>query len=117
MMNIFIILLGIILLFGLLYYEKKKNRIPLFITKSALSLLFVLTALLQPHLVPAYYHYLLVGGFFASSEMCVWLCPMKERSGQGWSLFWLGIFFTSLVFHLSSRSVTGFQQDSSSSLG
>jgi len=61
MMNVFIIILGILLLFGVLYYEKKKDRIPLLITKSILSLLFVMTALLQPHPVPAHYHYLFIG--------------------------------------------------------
>ena len=49
MINVLIIILGIILLLGVLYYEKKKDRIPLLITKSFLSLLFVMTALLQPH--------------------------------------------------------------------
>jgi len=38
-MNVLIIILGIILLFGLLYYENKKDKIPLLMTKSALSLL------------------------------------------------------------------------------
>jgi len=61
MTNVLIIILGIILLFGLLYYEKKKDRMPLLIVKSILSLLFVITALLQPHSVPAYYHYLFIG--------------------------------------------------------
>ncbi len=54
MMNGLIIILGIILLFGVLYYEKKKNKMPLLITKSTLSLLFVMTALQQPYSVPAY---------------------------------------------------------------
>jgi len=60
-MNVSIIIFAIILLLGLLYYEKKKNRMLLLITKSVLSLLFVMTALLQPHSVPAYFHYLFVG--------------------------------------------------------
>src|SRR4030042_1841300 len=64
MINVLIIISGIILLLGLLYYEKKKDRMPLLIVKSLLSLLFVMTALLQPHPVPVYYHYLFVGLIF-----------------------------------------------------
>jgi uncharacterized membrane protein YhhN len=100
MMNIFIILLGIILLFGLLYYEKKKNRIPLFITKSALSLLFVLTALLQPHPVPAYYHYLLVGLIFCLiGDVCLAL-PHERAFRAGLVAFLVGHIF--YIFSFSS---------------
>jgi uncharacterized membrane protein YhhN len=64
MTTVFVIILGILLLFGLLYYEKEREKIPLLIVKFILSLLFVITALLQPHPVLAYYHYLLVGLIF-----------------------------------------------------
>jgi hypothetical protein len=43
MINAFVIILGIILLFRVLYYEKKKDRIPLLSIKFVLSLLFVMT--------------------------------------------------------------------------
>lgn len=49
-MNGLIILLGIILLGGVLFHENKKNRQPRLITKSILSLLFVVTALLHARL-------------------------------------------------------------------
>jgi uncharacterized membrane protein YhhN len=82
MMNGLIILLGSILLFGVLYYEKRKNRIPLFITKSALSLLFVITALLQPDSVSAYYQYLLIGLIFCLvGDMCLALRQRKAFMG------------------------------------
>ena len=64
MMNVIIIVFGFILLVGLLYYEKKEDRKPLLIVKSILSLLFVITAHLQLHPVPAYYHTLFVGLIF-----------------------------------------------------
>jgi uncharacterized membrane protein YhhN len=102
MMNGLIIILGIILLFGALYYEKKKNRIPLLITKSTLSLLFVMTALLQPHSVPAYYHYLLVGLIFCLiGDVCLAL-PQKKAFMGGLVVFLVGhvlyIFsFSSLI--------------------
>jgi len=101
-MNIFIIILGIILLFGLLYYEKKKDRMPLLITKSILSLLFVITALLQPHPVPVYYHYLLVGLIFCLiGDVCLGL-PQEKAFRAGLVAFLIGhvlyIFsFSSLI--------------------
>src|SRR4030042_2243853 len=90
MMNGLIIILGIILLFGTLYYEKKKNRIPLLITKSTLSLLFVMTALQQPYSVPAYYHYLFVGLFFCLiGDICLAL-PQKKAFMGGLVAFLVG---------------------------
>ena len=88
--NILIIILGTILLVGVLYYEKKKNRIPLLITKSTLSLLFVITALLQPHSVSAYYHYLLVGLIFCLvGDVCLAL-PQKKAFMGGLIAFLVG---------------------------
>jgi uncharacterized membrane protein YhhN len=110
MINGFIIIFGIILLFGLLYYEKKKDRVPLLITKSILSLLFVITAVLQPHTVSAYYHYLFVGLIFCLiGDVCL-AFPQGKAFRGGLGLFWLGMFFTSLVFYLSPKSPIGFQQ-------
>lgn len=102
MMNGLIILLGIILLLGVLYYEKKKNRIPLLITKSTLSLLFVITALLQPHSISAYYRYLLIGLIFCLvGDVCLGL-PQKKAFMGGLVAFLIGhvlyIFsFSSLI--------------------
>jgi uncharacterized membrane protein YhhN len=112
MINVFIVILGILLLIGVLYYEKKKNRIPLLITKSVLSLLFVMTALLQPHPVPAYYHYLLVGLIFCLiGDVCLAL-PHKKAFMVGLVAFLVGhvfyIFsFLSLtsIFHWTSIGV------------
>jgi uncharacterized membrane protein YhhN len=90
MISASIIILGIILLFELLYYEKKKDKIPLLITKSALSLLFVITALLQPHPIPAYYHYLLVGLIFClMGDVCLAL-PQKKAFMGGLVAFLIG---------------------------
>ncbi len=102
MMNGLITILGIILLFGVLYYEKKKNKMPLLITKSTLSLLFVMTALQQPYSVPAYYHYLFVGLIFCLiGDVCLAL-PQKKAFMGGLVAFLVGhvlyIFsFSSLI--------------------
>jgi uncharacterized membrane protein YhhN len=100
MMNIFIILLGIILLFGLLYYEKKKNRTPLFITKSTVSLLFVITALLQSHPVPAYFHYLFVGLIFCLIGDVFLALPHERAFRAGLVAFLVGHIF--YIFSFSS---------------
>ena len=93
MINVLIIILGIILLFGLLYYEKKKDRMPLLIMKCILSLLFVIAALLQPHSVPAYYHYLFVGLIFCLiGDVCLALPHEKVFMG-GLVAFWVGHVF------------------------
>ena len=98
MINVSIIILGIILLVGVLYYEKKKDRIPLLITKSALSLLFVMTALLQPHPVPTYYHYLLVGLIFClMGDVCLAL-PQKKAFMGGLIAFLVGHVFYIISF-------------------
>jgi len=90
MMNGLIILLGIILLCGVLYFEKKKNRIPRIITKSILSSLFVLTALLQPRPIPVYFNYLLVGLIFCLvGDVCLAL-PQKKAFMAGLVAFLLG---------------------------
>ena len=102
MMNVLIIILGIVLLCGVLYFEKKKNRIPRIITKFILSSLFVITVLLQPRSVPTYFHYLLLGLIFCLvGDMCLAL-PQKKAFMGGLVAFLLGhvlyIFsFSSLV--------------------
>jgi len=92
-MNVLIIILGTILLVGVLYYEKKNDRVPLLITKFVLSLLFVTTALLQPHPIPAYYHYLLVGLIFCLvGDVCLAL-PQKKAFMGGLVAFLVGHVF------------------------
>ncbi|MEW6531535.1 MAG: lysoplasmalogenase [Thermodesulfobacteriota bacterium] len=60
-MSLAIVVIALVLLIGLLIEEKKQsgNRVLWF--KTPLSCLFVLTALVQPHPLPAYYLWVLVG--------------------------------------------------------
>ncbi len=96
--NVFIIIFGAILLFGLLYYEKKRVGKPLLIVKSALSLLFVVTALLQSHSVATYYHYLLVGLIFCLvGDVCLAL-PQEKAFRAGLFAFLIGHVFYILSF-------------------
>jgi uncharacterized membrane protein YhhN len=92
--------LGIILLFGLLYYEKKNDRKPLLIVKSILSLLFVMTALLQPHSVPTYFYTLFVGLIFCLiGDVCLAL-PQEKAFMGGLVAFLIGHIF--YIFSFSS---------------
>lgn len=90
MMNVLMIAFGLILLAGLLYFEKKEERKPLLIVKSILSLLFVITALLQPHPAPDYYHYLLAGLISCLiGDVCLAL-PQEKAFMAGLVAFWVG---------------------------
>ena len=64
MLNITIIIAAAGLLAGLLFFEKNENQRGKLPTKTILSCLFILTALLQPHLFPEYFYILLIGLFF-----------------------------------------------------
>jgi uncharacterized membrane protein YhhN len=95
-----IIILAIVLLVGLLYYEMKKVRLSLFMTKSTLSLLFVITALLQPHPVPAFFYTLFVGLIFCLiGDVCLAL-PQKKAFMAGLAAFLVGHIF--YIFSFSS---------------
>jgi uncharacterized membrane protein YhhN len=104
MINVLIAIFGIILLSGVLYYEKKKDRIPLLIIKFVLSLLFVITALSQPHPVPAYYHYLVVGLIFCLIGDVGLALPQKKAFMGGLLAFLVGHVFYIFSF-LSLTSV------------
>ena len=100
MRNIIIIILSITLLSGLLYYEKKKYRLPLLIVKSILSLLFVITAMLQPHPVPAYFHYLFIGLIFCLIGDVYLALPQEKAFRAGLVAFLVGHIF--YIFSFSS---------------
>ena len=68
--------------------------------KFILSLLFVMTALLQPRPVPAYYHYLLVGLIFCLiGDVCLAL-PQEKAFRTGLVAFLIGHVF--YIFSFSS---------------
>jgi uncharacterized membrane protein YhhN len=104
-MNVIIIVFGFILLLGLLYCEKRKDRKSLLIVKSILSLLFVITALLQLHPVPVYYYYLFVGLIFCLiGDVCLAL-PQKKAFGVGLVAFLAGHVL--YIFSFSSLTQIG----------
>ena len=71
MVNTAIIIAAVVLLTGLLFFEKNgnlKGKLPF---KTILSCLFIVTALVQPHPLPQYYYPLLVGLIFCPPDRSV----------------------------------------------
>jgi uncharacterized membrane protein YhhN len=101
MLNALIIAGAVILLTGLLCFENKENWKLLTPTKALLSLLFILAALVQPHLMPRYYHLLLVGLVFClCGDICLAL-PWKRMFLLGLVSFLIGhIFYILAFFHV-----------------
>ena len=93
MLNVTIIIFAAILLIGLLYFEKRGNRKGLLPTKTALSLLFIIAVLVQPHPIPRYFYLLLVGLVFClMGDVCLAL-PQKKMFLLGLVSFLIGHIF------------------------
>lgn len=111
MLNLSIIVLATILLAGLLQCEKKEKRKGVLLTKSALSSLFILAALVQPHTIPNYYHFLLVGLLLClAGDVCLAL-PREKMFLYSLISFLLGHAFYIFAFftlaHLSQWTGVG----------
>jgi len=105
MLNISIIILAAILLPGLLYFENKENRKGLLPTKSALSLLFILTALVQPHPILRYYLFILLGLIFCFCGDVFLALPQKKSFLFGLISFLLGhVFYILGFFYIAQES-------------
>jgi len=63
-MILMLLVLAIVLLAGLLYFEQKENRKGLLPTKTLLSLLFIITAISQSHLIQPYTLFIIIGLLF-----------------------------------------------------
>jgi uncharacterized membrane protein YhhN len=90
MLNIVIIVSAAVLLAGLLYWENRRNRKGLLPTKTALSLLFILAVLVQPHPISGYYHFLLVGLVLCLGGDVFLALPQKKMFLFGLVSFLLG---------------------------
>jgi len=105
MLNTLIIVLAAILLPGLLYYEKRVNQKGLLLTKTVLSLLFVIAALLQPHPISAYYYCLLAGLTFCLGGDIFLALRQKMMFLFGLIFFLIGhIFYIFGFFYVAQLS-------------
>lgn len=112
-MNLSVILLVLAgaLLPALLYYECREKRQGMLPTKTALSALFVIAALTQPHPIPSYYHLLLMGLMFCLAGDVFLALPQERMFRLGLAAFLIGhLFYTAAFFitaHLSARTGWG----------
>jgi len=105
MLNTLIIVLAAILLPGLLYYENRVNQKGLLLTKTVLSLLFVIAALVQPHPISMYYYCLLVGLTFCLGGDIFLALRQKMMFLFGLIFFLIGhIFFIFGFFYVAQSS-------------
>jgi uncharacterized membrane protein YhhN len=90
MLNILIVGLAVILLLGLLYFEKNGNQKGKLPTKTILSCLFIFTALVQAHLIPVYFYILLFGLIFCLGGDVFLALPQERMFLLGLVSFLLG---------------------------
>jgi uncharacterized membrane protein YhhN len=98
MLTVLIIILALILLGGLLYFEKQGNRKRVLPTKTLLSCLFIVTALVQPHPLPGYFYLLLVGLIFCLGGDVFLALPQEKMFLCGLVSFLLGHVFFVIAF-------------------
>jgi len=103
-MNYIIISVGLILLSGLLYFEKKESIKGLLSVKPLLSLLFILTALIQPHENMTYFYIVLSGLILCLiGDICLIFFFNKKVFTAGLGAFLAGhILYVIAFFSLGS---------------
>jgi len=90
MLNTVIIIAALFLLVGLLFFEKNGDQRGKLPTKTILSGLFILTALLQPHPLPEYFYILLIGLVFCLGGDVFLALPQERMFLFGLVSFLLG---------------------------
>jgi uncharacterized membrane protein YhhN len=98
MLNIIIIIAALFLLTGLLFFEKNGNQKGKLPTKTILSCLFILTALLQPHSIPEYFYILLIGLIFCLVGDVFLALPQERMFLFGLVSFLMGHIFYGVCF-------------------
>ena len=106
MVNILIFIPAAILLTGILYCESNENRKGLLPTKTALSFLFIIAALVQPHPITRYYQLLLVGLIFCLGGDVFLALPQKKMFLFGLVSFLFGHVFYILGFFYVAQTGT-----------
>jgi uncharacterized membrane protein YhhN len=97
-LNILIIILAAIILAALLYFEKQSNTRAVLPVKTSLSLLFIITALVQSHPLPGYYYLLLIGLIFCLGGDVFLALPGEKTFLCGLVSFLLGHVFYVIAF-------------------
>ncbi len=105
MTTFWIIVPAMILLSGLLFFEYGKNTRGILLTKTPLSALFILTALIQPHPV-AWFAYLLIAGLtFCLGGDVLLALPQRKMFLFGLVSFLIGhVIYVAAFFHLAASN-------------
>lgn len=98
MLNLLIIGAAAGLLAGLLYCEKKEILKAKLAFKTALSSLFILTAVVQPHPIDSYYRFILLGLIFCLGGDVFLALPPQKMFRWGLVSFLLGHAFYVVAF-------------------
>ena len=102
-MNAAILTISGFLLAGLLYAEKAGSLKGKLATKPVLSLMFIITALVQPHPLPGYYHLMLSGLIFCLGGDVFLAIPGQKSFRLGLVSFLIGHLMYATAFLQISR--------------
>jgi uncharacterized membrane protein YhhN len=106
MLNVLIIVLAAIFLFGVLFFEKRKRRGGLLPAKTILSMLFILAVLVQPHPIPSYFYLLLAGLIVCMGGDVFLALPQGKMFLFGLISFLVGHLFYILAFFSVAEAST-----------
>ena len=98
MLNTLIIIIAVVLLGALLFFEKQGNHKKVLPVKTLLSLLFIITAVVQPHPLPGYFYLLLIGLIFCLGGDVFLALPQEKMFLCGLVSFLLGHVFYVIAF-------------------
>ncbi len=98
MLNTLIIIIAVIFLGALLFFEKQGRPGSILPVKTLLSLLFIITALVQSHPLPGFYYLLLIGLIFCLGGDVFLALPQEKMFLCGLVSFLLGHVFYVIAF-------------------
>jgi uncharacterized membrane protein YhhN len=105
LLNSLIVILAVILLMSLLYFEKNGNQKGKLPSKTILSCLFIFTALVQAHPVPVYFYLLLLGLIFCLGGDVFLALPQDRMFLMGLVSFLLGhVLYVICFFYVAETS-------------
>ena len=103
MLNLLIVTLALIVLCGLLYFEKGENQTGRLLTKTPLSALFIIAALVQPHPLLSFYHFMLIGLICCmAGDICL-VFPQKAMFLTGLVAFLVGHIWYTITFFYTAQ--------------
>ena len=103
MLNLLIVILALVLLCGLLYFEKRENQTGRLLIKTPLSALFIIAALAQPHPLASFFYFMLIGLMCCmAGDICL-VFPQKAMFLAGLVAFLVGhIWYAAAFFHTAA---------------